>query len=226
MGVLKKTRIQSTIISEHIVVPGVRTFEASMVFSEAHRSLRDQGFTVEVTVDFEGIPAILAALDKSYLVPVNAPSKNDFTSRNCFWLLLKRSDIVVAAVCARMDDLGREPIAQFWRRTYKRHYSGSDASAFVFVADNLLRDISGKTVYQGDFFVSPKYRFRKTISLLRDFARCLQALTFLEWDPDWVYAFMWSEHAEKGFSTIYGFTRCYPMVKRWSNGETNRRDDE
>lgn len=186
--------------------------KAELIAICREKLLRD-GLVVQVEQDFDVVHDIIEEIGKPYLTPKMSPFFNDFTATNCFWLLLRKDDEIVAAAGARLDDLGDGSITEYWRRTMRRHYGNGVREIVTRVADPLEQDLKGKLAYFGDlYFTRAAGRSLRTV---RRFVLIGHMLTSLKWDPDWTYAFLREDDVRRGGCFHYGFNRYIPDAQFW-----------
>jgi hypothetical protein len=116
----------------------------------------------------QSIRDIVTILGKPYLTPRLSPFLNDFTPKNCFWLLLEKDDTVVATGGCRFDDLGDLPLSTFWSNCVARHYAAT-GGMLVDVAPPVDEYLSGKLAYFGDLIVHEDFRGQKSGKILKQF---------------------------------------------------------
>lgn len=182
------------------------------------------GLVVHVEQDFETVPKIIETIGKPYLTPKMSPFYNDFTGENCFWLLLKKDDQVVAAAGARLDDLGTGSITEYWRRTMRRHYGQGETEMVTQIAPPLEQDLKGRLVYFGDLYFSRSAG--RSLKTVRRFVLIGHMISALKWNPDWTYAFLREDDVRRGGNFHYGFNRYIPDAQFWLDPPAPRENTE
>ena len=198
----------------------VNSLKEMMVSEYCQNKFEEKGYIVTQCSDLSKISSILESLDKPYITPHLSPDRSVFNENNCFWLLVKKDDVFVAASGFTLENIGQENVFSYWDRLYKHETSKGLKS----VANPLLKDLKGKLVYMGDLHIKEGHRgFR---SLLQYAALISHIFISTRWSPDWTYAFLHKKHVMRGAAALYGFTRTIPESKIWDRIEEPRRNDE
>ncbi len=182
--------------------------------------LEKAGLTIEQTSDFSMIQKLIEKLGKPYLTPQLDMCVNDFTTANCFWVVVRRAGEVSALGGARLDDLTDTDVAGFMYRHFARHYEGG----LLSVADPVLRALYGRVAYVGDLYVSPTER--GSLKLLSSAMIVCHMTISLKWNPNCTYAFLRKSDVDRGAASRYGFTRVIPFSKEFSIPVPPRSNDE
>ena len=175
----------------------------------------------EISREIE-IAKALEQMDKASITPKLEQARNDFTTENSFWLFLSDDDGSFAAVSARLDAIGREPIAEYWQRTYARYYGYS--RPFSHIEESEVSFLAGRLVYVGEFHVAR--RMRGNLDMVADLAALVQILSVIKWEPDFVYAFVRDEQAQRGLIARYGFQRQVMCPRTWATEPPGRFSSE
>lgn len=198
--------------------------------------LRERGFVVEQTSDFDQVMSLVNDLGKPYLTRELSPAYNDFKEADSFWLLIKRvasedgpalsEPEIIGMIGCRCDDLKNQSILPYMTRQLKRLYGDGEHEAidpehYPPVLDRMF----GKIVYIGDFYVKETFRGLKYLPK-RAVLFLVYTYASLEWDFDWAYAMIRREHAEAGFVTTYCGAASYPEGRFWVNPPPHRADSE
>ncbi|MEP4195918.1 MAG: hypothetical protein ABJL99_09815 [Aliishimia sp.] len=190
-------------------------------YSICRERLKQKGVQISVVTDFSSINGILEILGKPYLTPSLSPFANDFSQGNCFWLIAMRRGEVIAAGGTHFDDLGDEPVSEFWRRSAARQY-GRNHKEVVSVSRTVDQFIGGKLVYFGDLFVAQKGDRRR----LSDFVLAGHMLAGIKWSPDFTYVWLREEDLRRGAGYIYGFMNTLPIGQVWHDPPSPRSNTE
>ncbi len=200
------------------------------------RLLRERGFIVEQTSDFERVMSLVPTLGKPYLTRELSPAYNDFKEHDSFWLLIKHVPAetdgseaepeIIGMIGCRCDDLKTQSVMPYMTRQLKRLYGESgneaiDPEHYPPVLDRM----GGKIVYIGDFYVKESFRGLKYLPK-RAVIFLIYAYAAIEWDFDWAYAMIRREHADIGFITTYCGTVSYPEGRFWVKAPPHRDDSE
>ncbi|MBO9451467.1 hypothetical protein J7426_14430 [Tropicibacter sp. R16_0] len=172
------------------------------------------GLEIEEISDVSEIPNLVKAAQKPYLTPLSSPEFNDFTWSNSIWLVAKRAGQPVYLGCARLEDIGGEPIESYWSRTFSRAYGhGFTKQIIGNVRPEITRNLKGRLVYFGDLFVCETERGSR--NKLRAFIAIGQLAAVLKWNPDWIYCFVRKRDIMRGASALYGFNRNFGPPFDW-----------
>jgi len=185
-------------------------------------TLDQQGAEIEMSTDFARAEDIAKTLGKDSFTPKLSHDFNDFIEQNAFWLFMKESGEYTASVAARFDNIGRESMSQYLRRTMARHYPHQGGDTLTNVADALPAGFHGGLAYIGELYVGENARGSRR--KLRSFMM-MQVMIATKWDVDWTYAFMRDRDVQRGFSTLYGFTMQIPGIYTWNKPAPAGRGD-
>lgn len=189
--------------------------EKATVLARCSDYLASQGITVMALDNFERVSELLAEAGKPYLTPFSSPIHNDLTEGNALWLIGLRDGRPVMMGCARLEDIGREPIESYWRRAFARAYAGQGAGSLHSVNPEITKWVSGRLVYFGDLFIEQGTRGMR--SNLRCFTAVGHMAVSLKWDPDYTYAFIRERDLLRGSGHAYGFNWFVPDPFVWPN---------
>lgn len=176
--------------------------------------LESKGFEVSQVSDPVEVGDIVAQIGKPYLTPMSAAASNDFTSGNYLPLVARKDGEPAMLGCARLEDLGHEPVDRFWQRVFSRTYGDASGKDVVGrVRPEVVRAVARRLVYFGDLFVNPK--FRGMSSSVREFVAIGHLAVSLKWDPDWIYCFIREKDMLRGAAVRYGFSATMPAPFEW-----------
>jgi hypothetical protein len=175
--------------------------------------LLSKGISVDVITDYAVVRDLIAASGKDYLTPFSSPDHNDFTDGNCIWLCGSDGEGPVMLGAARLEDLGPEPIDQYWPRVFQRAYPSSSQPRIDRISPSISGEVGGRLVYFGDLFVAK--RFRGARENLQMFTAIGHLLCSLKWEPDWIYCFLRNRDAARGAAYLYGFCVVERQPYRW-----------
>ncbi|WP_049642293.1 hypothetical protein [Candidatus Rhodobacter oscarellae] len=173
------------------------------------RQLNARGLDVYVPEDFDEVPALVAATGREKSTPMLDLHRNDFLRSNAFWLFLMQGDDCVGGCAARYYDLAGESLENYLRRTSQAQYN-RETDPIKSVARPTDR-ISGRLIYMGDLQINPAARSNVTVRSA--FFQLAQALAVLEWDFDWIYAFVDYQH--RRLVPDYGFNYYVTDAITW-----------
>ncbi|MEP3297594.1 MAG: hypothetical protein ABJO27_14175 [Pseudoruegeria sp.] len=182
--------------------------------------LKGDALTLRMHEGHEDIREVLKCFGKLSTTPKMDPVWNDFTSENAFWLVLYDEEVPVAGLGARMEDLGRENVSDYWVRTNRRHYGSRRGVVEHTASGDLLSGFGGRLVYLGELTVSDRRRGNRNV--LKRLLLAMHCLALLKWDADWHYAFLRGPDARVGMERCYHFTRMLPGFQRWENPPDGR----
>jgi hypothetical protein len=178
---------------------------------------------VEEVTELSEIEKIVSQLDKPYLTPMSSPAHNDFTQRGVIYLVARKGGEPVMMGCARLEDLGPEPVGKYWERVFSRAYGSPTARQVIQRTPAMIdQTLTGKLVYFGDLFVAKKTRGGR--SALRAFVAIGHLAVSLKWDPDWTYCFIRERDILAGAGALYGFNRDLGPAFHWTGEPPHPRD--
>ncbi|MEM6891853.1 MAG: hypothetical protein AAF636_27610 [Pseudomonadota bacterium] len=169
----------------------------------------------------------LEAIGKTVIHPKMDPLKNDFTDRNCFWLMLEKKGQLFGCVGARLEDIGDESPVSYWARTAERHYPESNLPRFDHVSPEMLKAIRGKVAYMGDLHFHANYRGTAwTNFVLRNLLLLLHINIQINWRVDCTYAFLRRKDYLNAKAEQYHYMRNMPGYQRWDEPPEGRSKTE
>lgn len=178
--------------------------------------LRTNGRTVEQSTDFAEIHREIAAMEKGRISPEMSWLHNDLTSANAFYVIVRNAEREIIAVCAaRNYQLNDETLVSFLNRQYARLYGHGENAIDTSLMPPLAHEIKGNVCYFGDFFVAREGRVSKDFNN-SDFVVLVYGLAMMQFDPDWVFAFLRQRSVLRGLSAVYLTSRCYPCALKWT----------
>ncbi len=198
--------------------------EKSMLLAQASQRLHDAGFECAVTVNAGEVAAMLRELEKPYITPYLSPGYNDFTWSSSFWFVVRCEGRLVAMGGVRFDDIGDEPIAEYWTRIFARHYGPGKPGEIHSIAKPITEKVKGKLAYMGDLYVAKDWRGKR--SYIKDAMVICHLIVSLRWSPDWTYAFLREKDVQRGASALYGFTWVVPNSKLFVDPKLPRSNGE
>lgn len=191
-----------------------RPLDLIKVGGECLGALAESGIEVEMESDFARAEALVREMGKPDLTAKLSARYNDFTEDSGFWLFMRDADGPFAGVASRYDNVGRESMGEYLRRTMRRHYPHQSGETLLEVTSALPPDFHGRLAYIGELFVRPDRRGPR--QRLRHFMFLLHSCIAAKWPVDWIYAMMRDRDVKAGFATAYGFTLQMPGVARWA----------
>ena len=191
-----------------------QTLDILKLGSRCMQALAAQGISVEMSTDFVASEAIVREMGKPGIKAILSADFNDFTHENAFWLLMKEGDTYVAAIAARLDDVGRESIQSYMKRILDRQYPTDKGASVASITGSLPHDFYGRMVHVGELFVRPNARGSR--KRLRQFMWMFHATAAAKWTIDWSWAFMKERDVLLGAASFYGFTTQVPDFVKWT----------
>ena len=161
--------------------------------------LTNRGFDVFSPEDFTSVPHMVAESGRTAQSPMLSIDRNDFVRSDAFWLFLMREGLCVGGCAARRYDLAGESLESYLRRTSQSQYN-TPSDPIKSVAKPLRR-ITGRLIYIGELQLHESVR--GNVRVLSPFFHMAQALAALEWEFDWIYAFVPLAH--RRLVVDYGF---------------------
>lgn len=178
------------------------------------QEIERQGFSIKFETDFDKVPALALRTGRTYQMPTFEIAKSHLTTASAFWLFLYKDDEPVGTAAVVLQDLGAEPFEIFLKRTYAHQFPHPSGTTILEVAPPVAEMISGRLAYVGELNFHPSIRGRR--ELLGAFAQLLQLTSFMEWDIDWIYAFIGDRHMRARLDLVYGFSVAIPHAQTWN----------
>ena len=188
--------------------------------------LRAGGRTIEQSVNFTAIDREIAEMEKGRISPEMSWLNSDLTSSNAFYVVVRNEEGRLVAVCAvRHYQLNDENLKSFLERQYARLYGGGDNAIDTSLMPPLAHEISGSVCYLGDYFIAREGRVSKEFNN-SDFILLVYGLAIMQFDPDWIFAFVKQKNALRGLPAVYLIARCYPCALEWKVSTQHRVDTD
>ena len=192
----------------------MRTLETANRLGQLCQFLADKDFEIEELTDLSTIGEIANNMDKPYLTPMSSADHNDFTEMNHICLVARKNGKPIMMGCARLEDIGAEPVSSYWTRVFTRAYGAPSSPPVISnINPEVERNFTRKLVYFGDLFVAKGGRGNR--SALRAFVAIGHLAVSLKWDPDWIYCFIRERDLMLGASAMYGFNRDFGSPFEW-----------
>lgn len=188
---------------------------------------RKIGIHLDISTDFDA----LRRVDKTQVPGVNVAASFDnrtsnLTSENAFWIRGRDDNgEIVHTQAVKCLNLKSETLDSFMYREVDGFPPPGTVIARRFSQRGLppdARGICGRACYHGELWIKPgtdKFRGSELTYLL---PRLAMGLALTEWSPDFMFGFMFPEHAYKGLSTREGYQHIGPtdwMLQAAGNGE-------
>ena len=178
------------------------------------REIENQGYSIKMVTEFDEVPAIARQSGRDFQMPTFEIAKSHLSAGAAFWLFLYKGDEPVGGAAAIMQDLGGESFDQFLKRTYAHQFPNPNGPTILEVASPVAEMVRGKLVYLGELTFHPSIRGRR--NLLGAFVQLLQLTSWMEWNMDWIYAFIPDRHMRARLDLVYGFSTAIPHAQTWS----------
>lgn len=176
-----------------------------------------QGFSIKLVDDFEEVARLARAAGRDYQMPTFEIAKSHLTTTSAFWLFLYKDGEPLGTAATILQDLGEEPFDRFLKRTYAYQFPHPSGETILDVAKPVSEMVHGRLAYVGELTFHPSIRGRR--SLLGAYAQLLQLTAFMEWDIDWLYAFIGDRHVRARLDLVYGFSVAIPHAQTWNQPE-------
>lgn len=188
------------------------------------------GIRVEIGDDFSHYRLIRTAqADRSPMYPMFDVSCSYVDGSNGFWICgYDQQDELVHTQAVRSFDLSGVSLRQhidLHRHKYITPDTTPDPDQTFYSGARALASITGKVCYHGDFWIrafglgGPRSR-----GLTPHLSRILFELALRTWEPDYVFALVPKQLAEKGAHLRYGYTHCEPGV--WTGPDKQVTDED
>ncbi len=200
----------SNLPSERKVRPASLDIDLA-VFLNAHWVyLKKFGIEVRASYDFELLASICSDLpNKGMITSIFDPALSDVMPNVGLWLGGYDEDGKLVHVQAlRCDNLDWCSLADWWRVNFKRIYRCPMSANQHDVADR----ISGKVVYQGDFWIDRSIARAQLSPVL---GRLAMGIVLSRWAPDFVYGLVVQRLARTGFALNGGYRQQAPYAIDW-----------
>lgn len=201
----------------------ITSLERSLLGARFLSGLHDHGYDFEVSQDFTETQRLAEVAGREFQMPTFDPSRVDYTQGHVAWFYLKKEDQLVGTMAVVFQPIKTETLSSFLQRTYSRQFPKPSGTTLSFVSP-LLDRITGDLIYIGELNIQPKHRGNRTV--LSCFMRLVMYLCQIEWQPDWVYAFIPERHMRARLDLVYGFARSYPRALRWVEPEPEKRSSQ
>lgn len=191
-------------------------------FINTHRKyIEDAGVQLRECHDINAFQKICDELEgKGFLSEPFHPEFMDIISANAMLMVGENANGEVVTVQAmRKDDLTGCTLAEFWMKNLRRIHNGEIGEVHCPSAQK----ITGQVVYHGELWVAEelrKYRLAATL------ARLAQAIALLRWNPDFIYGFVSSKLAQRGFPLREGYQHISPAGTHWRRSPSNVSGDD
>ncbi|MEM9063271.1 MAG: hypothetical protein AAGD13_22660 [Pseudomonadota bacterium] len=199
-------------------------FQLAEATAAASARLRGNGRTIEQSTNFAEIHREIVDMEKGRISPEMSWLHNDLTSANAFYVIVRNEEGQIIAVCAaRHYQLNQENLVSFLQRQYARLYGHGESAIDATLMPPLAHEIKGSVCYFGDFFIAREGRVSKQFNN-SDFVVLVYGLAIMQFDPDWVFAFLRQKSVLRGLSAVYLTSRCYPCALEWTVDEHHPAD--
>ena len=166
---------------------GLPDHDIQLLSAIALKEFMSRGHTIEATSDLGEYEQSMTAIGARESHPMMSVMHHDFASKDALGLMLKdEHGLFFGGIAARFVDLGADSLGCHMQQSYRRHYGGGQVDAITSRL-SAARNISGRIVYQGQWYMKEEFRGGGThIAALFHYFHCL---CFMKWRPDWVYGF-------------------------------------
>jgi hypothetical protein len=184
-----------------------------IVAARCLEEIKAKGYEIELSTDFETVENTAKKAGRRQIMPTFAIAPSHLTKESAFWLFLKKEGEPVAGVAAALQDLGRECLADFLKRTYRHQFPHPTGETILEVAEPLY-EVSGKVVYVGELARHDKDKGSRQV--LKAFMRMLQLIIVAKWEFNTVYAFIPERHFEARLDRVYSFCTAVERAQVWN----------
>lgn len=191
-------------------------------FIDSHRKyIEEAGVRMRECYDLNTFRAVCDELQgKGFLSEPFHPDHMDIIPANAMLMVGENAAGEVVHVQAmRKDDLTGCTLADFWMKNLRRIHDGEIGEVHCPGA----RKITGQVVYHGELWVSAELRKYKLAATL---ARLAQAIALVRWNPDFIYGFVSSNLAQRGFPLREGYQHISPAGTDWRRSPSNVSGDD
>lgn len=134
-----------------------------------------------------------------------------------FWIACRdNNDKLIAAVAAKVENLGPMSAADYWKMQHPRVYGSKNVGPIEFepLQSRASSSLRGCLVYLGDAYASTEYR---KSSLAPALGKLAQLAAFGMWNFDTCYAFIHNAGMTRGLGANHGFCHQHPIAIRWKS---------
>lgn len=183
--------------------------------------LSRDGIEVEACTDFDKVPELAALAGRDYQLPTFQVHRVDPTAGRFFWLFMRKEGELIGGAAAQLQELGAEKFTSFCERMARHQYPNRTGETLLHVSEILDSKVEGRLAYIGELALVDSAKGKpKRVGV---FLRFLQVLVMLEWDVDWVYAFIPDRHKLARLDRAYGFTQALPSAQIWREPPPDKR---
>ncbi|MEM8812255.1 MAG: hypothetical protein AAGF59_06510 [Pseudomonadota bacterium] len=132
-----------------------------------------------------------------------------------FWVICRgHNGGLIAAVAAKLEDLGPMNAADYWKMHLPRVYRENARRPIEFepAQSRAAANLKGRLVYVGDAYASPELR---KSGLAPAMGKLAQLAAFGMWNFDTCYAFIHNAGMVRGVGTNHGFCHQHEIAIRW-----------
>lgn len=183
--------------------------------------LAGEGIEVEACTDFERVPELAELAGREYQLPTFQVHRVDPTEGRFFWLFMRMEGQLIGGAAAQLQELGKEKFTDFSTRMARHQYPTSGGETLTYVSEILDTKLNGRLAYIGELALIDSAKGRQ--KRVGTFLKFLQVLVLLEWDVDWVYAYIPDRHKQARLDHAYGFTQSLPRAQVWREPVPNKR---
>ncbi len=180
------------------------------MLSFAAGRLSKLGLKYQIVSKAEDAKCRLGKLDKQKPFHPMDVAANDFMRTKIIWVFFVDQDgRDVGVTCARLEELGDEDVADFWRRSAERLYPGKGYGVRPV-------GLSGNVIHAGDVFFEKKWR--EPDGHIRAVMFLLYSIAFLKWqNANAIYAFISDRNMMSSSDTEYATTRRLLVPNIWED---------
>ncbi|MBT8460569.1 MAG: hypothetical protein KJN60_12940 [Boseongicola sp.] len=180
------------------------------------KELETTGMRVVVGDDFSEYRVYRnSQTNRSAMYPMFDVACSYIDDTNGFWICgFNDADELVHTQAVRLLDLNNISLAQHLnvhRHKYITPYTTPDLDLTFYQGPEALRSITGRVCYHGEFWLPARGlggpRAQGVTPLL---SRLLFEVMHNKWDPNYTFAFVPKQLAEKGAHMRYGYSHCEP----------------
>lgn len=204
--------------------------ELVMRSSEIIADLRSRGLRVEIGSDFSRYRKLRCqARPEKPIYPMFDVSSSFIDSTNGLWIVgFNENNVVVHTQAARLLKLKGVLLNEHLnehRYKYITPNTTPDPDLTFYEGPTGLSKVTGQVSYNGDFWLAPRGMTAfGGVGATQRLTRLVFDLLFCAWTPDYSFAFLPKELADKGLHVHYGYTNCEPG--RWIGPDAQVTEEE
>lgn len=194
-------------------MPASHMFKTISNINNLINQLEKANISIEIGDDFTVFRRLRnKQKDRSAIYPMFDLASSFVDASNGFWVCgFNAENEVVHTQAVRLLELGSQDLDQhlgIHKHKYITPGSTPDPDNTSFSQLPVLKQITGRVGYHGEFWVKPGTIGRRNIGLTSVLSRIAFEMTMTLWEPDFLFGFVPAPMATRGVAVRYGYTHC------------------